>query len=195
MRLVEAVDESSIGTPLCVSISSLGATYIAYESAENGVGWRFRPVAESMRPDKSWGPGWETTSLVGFNRVRESEQSLKEWLEENVVTAEDIRTTRVALGPWGRHFAWTSTSGGAYSWTAWGYPELFIAEIREGLYPEAVTFGSGKSWAVVWSDGSHSIDLDDKYPELSQVLDDHERLEIQVRPCLRCSWTSIDLFR
>ncbi|KAJ4412106.1 hypothetical protein N0V82_008856 [Gnomoniopsis sp. IMI 355080] len=171
-----SISEWNINTPYCVALSPFGAEYFAYSSYSTGVSWRFLEVPITLWPKKSFR---KRNLYKKFEILRENHQRLKRWLDENVVTEEDVKTCKVAFGPGLRYMAWKPQGA---KWIGYNLPVAFTEEMNsrqlqaggeEGgkSFPlELVTFGVGNAWAAIWSDGSDSIDLDGHYTKLSDCL-------------------------
>lgn len=166
-----AVKRMNMSTPHCVALSTLGAGYFAYTSPSAGVCWRFFSMPQEMRPKTLGG----RKGRKRFDDVQMAHKQLKKWLQENIVTENDIRTAKVVFGAGASFMAWKMDSN---EWISNELPSSLTSELEQRRMhskgakemPKLVTLGAGKSWAAVWSDGTHSIDLDNKYPTLSHSL-------------------------
>lgn len=168
----EVVARWKISTPHCVALGPLGAGYFSYTSSTVGEAWCFLQAPPTRRPKK------RKRKLYKYsNEVSGAHERLKEWLNDNIFTADDIRSAKVAFGPGARFMAWKLEGT---KWIGNNLPSGLTSQLGTRMVqtkgasalPRLVAFGTGESWAAVWKDGSHSIDLNNKYTALSKVLEE-----------------------
>lgn len=167
----------SIFAPHQVALSPHGAGYFAYNTYGDGLMWRFVSINLATRPRRR-------KAKKCFDEVVQAYERLKCWLVTNVVSAEDIETTRVVFGPGARYMAWKSDG----IWIHNDLPSDFFSELKirgtakeQKILPAHLTFGLGNSWGVIWPDRSHSLSLDGRFQELDRRLMDQANYRLLVR--------------
>jgi hypothetical protein len=177
-----AISSWLIKTPYHVALSPHGAGYFAYASHQEGIVWRFIDIPASTRPKKR-------KLRVKFDATVVAYARLKNWLVENVSSADDMKRARVVFGPEGRYMAWKPDG----SWIGNDLPvdlrsELDTRRSASGkvVLPTLVTFGCGNAWAAIWSDGSHSINLDKRFETLDKILKQNPGAKFSVSQGTSC---------
>lgn len=164
-----------ISLPFEVALSPHGAGYFAFQS-QGRLSWHYVDIPSSTRPKKK-------KLRKQFDVTVEAYTKLKSWLVEHIVTADDIKSTKVVFGPAARYMAWKKNG----DWISNDLPASLINELRtrketakDNFLPRHATFGLGVSWAAIWKDDSHKIELDGKYASLAQLLKERPKIPVDV---------------
>lgn len=172
---VNTVRDWQISQPYEVALSPYGAGYFAFRS-QGRLAWHYIDISPSTRPKKR-------KLRKRFDAVVEAYAKLKVWLRNNVITADDIKSTKVVFGPAARYMAWKSNG----TWISNDLPISLVTELhnrKEGAkvdhLPRHITFGNGNAWAAIWKDDSHTIELDGKFANLAQLIKERSKASIDV---------------